>query len=412
MAKTSPGLTFGTSVTDWLEGINVSRLREARAEKARQVMRKHGIAALLATRADNCRYLTGIRGPEFLPQLWYVLFFAEGDPVVFAHAGWHRQMPDQAPWIKNWRIARAWLGGACGPEATREEAKLFAADIHQELQGRGLAGEKMAIIGFDGPAREALNELGITLVDAWPLMLEARAVKTGDEISCLKMVAAICDAAWHQVWQALRPGIRDADLSRLAIQALYEHGAETVPPMAVFSGPLTFERGFSRTGRIIQSGDLLYMPMCTIRYLGYSSCTYRTFIAGRKPNEKEKDWYKKLLERLDAVIAAIKPGATTADAARYFPAAQTWGYQDEAELLTVEIGHGIGLHNYEMPIINRQWSLKHPQVFQPGMTIAIEGSEGEPRIGGVRLENMVVVTKDGAEIMDHFPRDEILSSVG
>jgi Xaa-Pro aminopeptidase len=61
-----------------------------------------------------------------------------------------------------------------------------------------------------------------------------------------------------------------------------------------------------------------------------------------------------------------------------------------------------------MPIINRQWSFKYPQVFEEGMTIAVEGREGERRVGGVRLENMLVVTKDGAEIMDRFPRDEIL----
>ncbi len=78
-------------------------------------------------------------------------------------------------------------------------------------------------------------------------------------------------------------------------------------------------------------------------------------------------------------------------------------------MLTVEIGHGIGLHHlYDPPVINRQWSFKYPQVFEPGMVIAVESLEGEHGVGGARLENMLVVTKDGAEIIDHFPRDEIL----
>ena len=64
--------------------------------------------------------------------------------------------------------------------------------------------------------------------------------------------------------------------------------------------------------------------------------------------------------------------------------------------------------HYNYPVINRQWSLKYPQIIEEGMVIAYESLEGEHRVGGVRMENMVVVTKNGAEIMDFFPRDEIL----
>jgi len=408
MIKMSSKLTFGTDIADWQERIDVSRMRAERAEKARQAMRKHGIAALLATQGHDFRYLTGLRGADFMPQLYYVLFFAEGDPVVYVHSTWLHQLPDQAPWIKNWRVARAWLRGGPGPEATQDETQLFASEIRQELRERGLAGEKLAIIGFDGPAREALTALGITLIDGWPLMLEATATKTEDEINCLKTVAGICEAAWFKVWAALRPGMRDTDLSRIAIDAAYEAGADEVPPLGFYTGPLSFDRGFPRAGRIIQTGDLIYSSLCNIKYLGYVSCTYRTLIAGRKANKKEKDMYQVLLDRLDAVIDAIRPGATTADAARHFPPAAKWGYKEEAEVLTAEIGHGIGLFMYGPPIINRQWSLAHPQVFEPGMVLAVEGREGEFRAGGVRLENMIVITKDGPEIIDHMPRDHII----
>jgi len=408
MVKMAKKLTFGTEAADWQERINVSRMREERAERVRQLMRKNGIPAMLAPSSWNCRYLTGLTGPEFLPQLWYVLFFVEEDPVVFMHAGYHTQMPDQAPWIKNWRIGRSWLGGACGPEAVKEEVNLFASDVYQELKERGLTNEKLYIVGFDGLAREALSKLGITLVDGWSLMMEARAVKTVDEINCLKMVGAICEVGWYKVWETLRPGMRDTELSCIAMQALWEAGADGMPYIGVYSGPVAFDRGFHTPGRIIQTGDLVYLPLCSITYQGYRSCTYRTLIAGRNANDKEKEWYKKVLERVDAVIDAIKPGATTADAAKQFAPATTWGYSDEAEVLTSEIGHGIGLYKFELPIINRQWSLKYPQVFEPGMTIAVECRHGEFRVGAVRIENMTVLTKDGVEIMDHTPRDRIL----
>ena len=138
MVKMAAKLTFGTAIADWQERINVERMRTARAEKARQVLKKHGVAAIVAARPDNTRYLSGLRGAEFLPQLWYVLFFAEGDPVVYQHAGWYHNYPAEAPWIKHWRLARNWVNEGCGPEATEEEAKLFAEGIHRELAERKL----------------------------------------------------------------------------------------------------------------------------------------------------------------------------------------------------------------------------------------------------------------------------------
>jgi Xaa-Pro aminopeptidase len=321
-------------------------------------------------------------------------------------------MPDQAPWIKNWRIARAWLSGAPGPEASQHEAKIFANEIQQEIKERGLLGEPLGLGGFDATAREALTQVGIKkFVDTRSVMFETRSIKNEDEISCHKMVAAITDGVWFRVWEALRPGIPDTALCTIASAAAYEYGAETAVPGGWRTGPTTFDRGFHASSRILQVGDLVYGALCGNTYMGYRSCSYRTFIIGRKPNAKEKDWYKRLLERLNAIIDEIKPGATTADAAKHFPPVSSWGYKEEAEVLCSEIGHGVGLGpGYEMPIINRQWSFKYPQVLEEGMVIAIESREGETRVGGVRLEDVVVVTKNGAELIDYFPREEILEA--
>jgi len=411
MVRLASKLTFGPESADWQERINMERMRQQRVERARKIMRKNGIAVLLEANAQNIRYLTGLRGFNY-PMCRYVLFFVEYEPVMYEHDGYYHQMPDQAPWIKEWRPARSWLTGAPGLEACQDEAKQFAADIRGELERRGLLGERLGLGGFDGVAREALSAAGIkNIVDSRGTMLEARAIKNQDEISCLKMVASMVDGVWFRVWEKLKPGIRDSDLATIASAAGYEAGLESAVPGGWRTGPTTFDRGFHQSSRVIQVGDLVYGSYCGATYMGYGSCTYRTFIVGRKPSEKEKDWYKRLLDRINAIIEEIKPGRTTEDAARHFPPAATWGYKEEVEVLASEIGHGIGLGTstgYDMPIINRLWSFKHPQVFEEGMTIAVESREGETRVGGVRLENMLVVTKDGAEIMDHFPRDEIL----
>ena len=413
MVNFASKLTFGPAVADWQQRLNVERMRQYRMERARKIMRKNGIPVLLEAGGTNIRYLTALRGFAY-PMCRFVLFFAEHDPVMYEHNGYYHMMPDQAPWIKEWRPARSWLTGACGIEASQDEAKQFAADIKQELQSRGLLGEKLGLGGFDGIAREALNAVGIkNIVDSRATMLEARSIKNQDEIDCLKTAAAIVDVVWYRIWENLKPGIKDTDLATVASAAGYEYGAETAVPGGWRTGPNTFDRAFHQSSRIIQVSDLVYGSLCGLIYMGYGTCTYRSFIVGRKPTDKEKDWYKKVLDRINAIIEEIKPGKTTADAAKHFPPASTWGYKEEVELLASEIGHGIGLggggsSGYDMPIINRQWSLKFPQVFEEGMTIAVESREGERRVGGIRLENMLVVTKDGAEIMDRFPRDEIL----
>jgi Xaa-Pro aminopeptidase len=410
MVNFAARLTYGTGMADYQERINTTRMREERADKLKAVMKKKGVAACLLEREDNIRYATGLPGDAFMPGLRYCLFFAEHDPVIWEHAGRYERRGDW-PWVKpeNWRIARCWLGGVCGTEATLETAKLFATEVVQELENKGLEGEKLGVTALDGPSLRALGELGIQTFDAQALLFEARKVKTEDEINCLKMIAAITDQAWCKLYQAMKPGMRDIDLTAIGYHSMIEAGAEIGGVVPFFSGPSTFERGFAMTDRFIQPGDIVYGDITNFGYLGYKTCLYRTFIAGRKPNAKERDLYKRLLENQNSIIDSIKPGSTTLDAAKHFKAASTWGYNDEDRVFTIEIGHGIGLFLYEPPIINRLWSLKHPQTFEVGNVMAIESRDGEQGLG-VRLEDMIVVTEKGAELLSRFPRDEIITA--
>ena len=411
MVDMLPKLTFGPWIADWQDRINMERMRQHREARARQVMRKYEVAVILEGTPGNLRYLTSTRGFE-MPGCRYCLFFAEGDTIMYEHSGWYHQMPDQATWIKEWRPGRSWLAGSPGLGAIADEAKAYAADISMELEKRGLLKERVAVGGLDGFARQALIDAGVTnLVDNRNMLLEARAIKNEDEINCFRILSAIVDGMWWKVWENAKPGIRDNQLGAIAVAAGYEAGAEFAVPGGWRSGPMTFDRGFQTSSRILQFGDLLYGSLCGITYLGYGSCTYRSFIIGRKPTEREKDWYKQLMDVVDGVISEIKTGNTTADAAKHFPPASSWGYDEEVEVLCSEIGHGIGLGGrggYDMPIINRQWSFDHPQEFEEGMVIAVESRQGVQRVGGVRIEDMVVVTKDGPQLLDNFPRDELL----
>jgi Xaa-Pro aminopeptidase len=407
-------LHFGPTSNDVHEGIDLARMRTDRAARMRAVIKAHGIPALLVTGAENVRYAVGFWWSEFQLQAAYALFFAEHDPVVFAPAGSYHQMPDQAPWIPHWRIARSWMGGTVMAGAAEDEAKLFAEGIVAELTARGLGSEPLAVSEFDNRAIEALTSRGVEVRDGLPLLMESSRIKTRDEISCLMMVASISTSGFQQAFSSLRPGVLQSKVAKDVKRAVEDAGAE-FGASKVMAGPLGFERGISGSDRRLEYGDLAYVLTCGTSFLGYTACLYRQYVVGRAPTAQEKGWYTELRDRLDAVISELAPGRSTADAARHFAPASKFGYADEAELLTVEYAHGIGLVNvgsrfvhYNYPIINRQWSLQYPQEIEEGMVIAVEGIEGIHRQGGVRTESMVVVTADGPRLIDHFPRDEIL----
>ena len=161
------------------------------------------------------------------------------------------------------------------------------------------------------------------------------------------------------------------------------------------------------TDRIVDAGDLVVVNTCGTTFAGYRVCVYRSFILGRKPNAKERDFYARCYDRVYGIIDRMKPGNTTADAAKALLPSNTWGYREEQSLLVAEVGHGIGM-TYEEPVISRIWSFDHPQVLEPGMVIAVECREGEWGYGGVRLEEMVLITETGNRILSTYPSEEII----
>jgi Xaa-Pro dipeptidase len=410
----SPRLHFGPVNSDRVQGIDTQRMLRERQERMRTVMQEHGIAALLLTGAENVRYLTGFWWSEFQRGAGYAMFLADHPPIVFAPAGSLQQMPDLAPWISEWRPAISWMDGVATPEACFSQATRFANQVREELEQYGLSSETLATSEISELGIECLSRAGINTVPGIRLLLESAMIKTVDEVNCLKMAASLSVSGFEAVRMNLRAGMTQSQVARIGRRAIEDAGAE-VAATAIMSGPQGFERSVSSLDRRIEFGDLAFALTCGTSFMGYSACLYRQFIVGRKPTGIETSMYSKLRDRLDAAISAMKPGASTADVAKLLAPASDWGYGSETECFSVELGHGVGLVNagsrsihYNPPIITREWSLEHPEEIKEGMVIAIEGIEGEHRVRGVRLENMVVIGKDGAELIDHYPREAIM----
>ena len=409
---------WGAEAIDWEERVNMPRMREERAARARAKMKEYGFPVMLLTDGANRRYTTGISAgilSERLPgAAGQTIVFAEKkleDTVDYCLEGnLTRQARFHSPWIKPENIRTCFsMEPHMGHEVIKEHAERQAKAIAQVLREEGLGEEQLAYDSSFPPLMAALENEGIKLVAAWDVLQEARTVKTEDEVNCMRIGGIIADAGWGAMFKELRPGITERELAGKMAAAVFEKQQGGNPVISLRSGPNTAPNWLSHspTDRVIEAGDLVICDMIGCGYSGYNSCYYRTWKCGTKPNEKEKDLYKRVYEWLYAAAEEIKPGKTTADAAKKWPTCDHWGYAEEYECWSNALGHGQGLSGYEYPRIGRCCSIDHPQLIEKGMVIALETWDGEDFVGGVRLENMGVVTDNGWENLYQWPDEEI-----
>jgi Xaa-Pro dipeptidase len=142
--------------------------------------------------------------------------------------------------------------------------------------------------------------------------------------------------------------------------------------------------------------------------MGYRTCYYRTFAVG-SASKALIDAYKRCRYYLDAAIALIKPGATTGEVVQVWPKAQEFGFPDEEAAFALQFGHGVGLTIWEKPVFSRLVSIDHPEVIEEGMVFALEtfwpSSDGW---SAARIEEQLVVTKTGCEVITRFPAEDLL----
>jgi Xaa-Pro aminopeptidase len=374
--------------------------------KTKQYLKKHGIAAALLMRPENIRYANGTYMMNFIDRIHYTLAFAEHEPIRYCTDGPEsNKIP--SPWLTEIRQSIQWAQQSCGPDATARDAKLFAAEIKRELKERGLDKEKLGIDEIDEPGRQALVDAGLELVNVMPAMLEARAVKTADEIACMHMVASLCDSAHWDMYKALQPGKKDSDIRAIGYESLIRNGAEEIADVLVTSGGTIGGVSMDRD-RLIQPGDMVTVDIVRATYLGYCSCYYRNYLVGLKPTQAQLDIQKKSYERVYSVIDGIKPGVSTGDLAEKWSTAAEKGLSSDRTLWCDDLMHGMGLWLYEYPVCNRIWSIEHPQILEKGMCMAVEAMEYDPLIGRTKLEEMIVVTENGCEVLSRIPAQDIM----
>ncbi len=404
---------FGMVGVDWQQRINWDRLRTYRLDRARERMKAAGLSALVLMYDENIRYVTSTLTPGWCrlkPGLRYAMLCGDDPPVLFEQGDIGAQIQRHSPWIppENVRYSYAWIKGAAGPASAQQVGK-FTKALLQEMKKSNVAGGKVGIDFVDINIIKAFDEAGIDWTDGMSPMMDARAVKNVDEQECFRIVGAIGDAAHWETMKFLRPGVTENQVTAHIMKFLYDiPGVEDVEDVIVSSGPNTWPNWRNFSDRIIKPGDIVFMDLAALTWNGYKSCYYRTYCVGAEPSEKQKEIYATALEWLYKAINEVKPGATTRDIAAVWPSAkEVWGYEEEDQAAANLWGHGLGLAQYDPPVISRIWSLDHPIEILEGMTFALETQHGLPFKWGVRIEEMLIVHSDHTEIVSNFPVEQI-----
>jgi Xaa-Pro dipeptidase len=256
----------------------------------------------------------------------------------------------------------------------------------------------------------AFEKVGIKVVDGLGVIHSARSIKSQDEIELYRIAASIADSVHYEAMKILRPGLTENQVMAHLYKYAYSFpNVDNIVTIIVSSGPNTWPNYRNFTDRVIEYGDLVLIDV-VIAYNGYHTCVYRTYSIGKQPTSEQKDYYQIALDWLYKAINVVKPGVTTKDIAEQWPSAKdVWGYREEEEAAANLWGHGLGLSHYDIPLISRINSLQFPYEIKENMTLALETQHGKLFKWGVRIEQMLVVTSTGVEVLNKIPVDEIIT---
>ena len=399
---------LGTMGVDFEERVDYRRMHRYRLGRAQAALEASDLGALLLFDDNNIRYVTSTKIGEWARDKLsrWALLIRGGEPILwdFGSAAVHHKL--YSPWLKpeNCKAGLVGLRGTVDPAFGL--MKHHAEEMASILKAAGVAKMPIGVDIIEPPMMFELEKAGLKVKDGQQVMLEAREVKSADEIALLNRAAAMVDGAYQLIDEKLKPGVRENDIVALVNEFLYRHGSDDVEAINAISGERCNPHPHNFTDRMVRPGDQVFFDILQ-SFMGYRTCYYRTFNVGRA-TPAQRDAYKKCREWLDKAIELIKPGVTTDKVCSVWPKAPEFGFPDELAAFGLQFGHGLGLNLHERPIISRVVSLDHPTVIKEGMVFALEtycpATDG---YSAARIEEEVAVTNKGHTIISLFPAEEL-----
>jgi Xaa-Pro dipeptidase len=400
----------GVMGVDWENRVDFERLRQYRLARVRTMLDEFDLGAVLLFETSNIRYATAtqIGYWAFNKGERFALVTREGRPKIWDFGSAAKAHRLQLPHLYDTRNSvggNTGLQGAIGPE-TGLHARAVA-EIQEALREAGADGQKLGVDLAETAVFLALQAAGIQVVDGQQAMMRAREIKSQDEIVLLTQACAMVDGVYQDIFEMLKPGVRESDVVGMAHARLFGMGSEFVEAINSIAGERCSPHPHVFSDRLIRPGDQAYFDIIHV-FNGYRTCYYRTFVVGRA-TQAQRDAFKRSREWMDAAIDLVRPGASTDQIAKVWPQAEEFGFDDEMDAFGLQFGHGVGVGLHERPIISRLNSLDSPVEIQEGMLFALEtyAPAGDGR-SAARIEEELVVTADGCKVITLFPCEELM----
>jgi len=386
--------------------IDFRALNRYRLGRIRQKMAEDDVVLCLLSNPLSLRYAADIRQFSTFQARVPVMYLAVSvDGPVIVYGGFAEIQPDTSGVIDEVRMGRdltVFQGGASIADDMRE----FRNDIRALVEAGGGTGSRIAIENMSPMVTRSLIEGGFEVIDAQLVMENARRIKSPQEIECMNWSIAVAEHGMAKMHDVLRPGIRENQLWALLNYVNVANDGEWHDSRQLTSGPRTNPFLREASDRAIENGDLVAFDTDMIGPFGYCADISRTFHCGPgKPSDEQRDLYQRALDQLRHNMALIRPGVSFAEI-RAGAQVAARGYRSIDLIM-----HGIGMSD-ELPIIRRRECYRETPpdgVIETGMALCVEaycGREGGPQ--GVKLEEQVLVTDTGFEVLTRYPFEESL----
>jgi Xaa-Pro dipeptidase len=393
---------------DYEYRVDFDRLRRYRLGRAQAALDASDCGAFLLFDFYNIRYTTQtwIGGALGDKMIRYALLLRDREPILWDFGSAVRHHKLHSGWLPEDNCRPGFLGfrGAVAPEAGL--MRTAVSEIKSLLVDAGVADAPVGLDIVEPPFLFEMQRQGLRVADAQQGMLDARVIKSADEIMLLNQAAAMVDGVYQDIVEALKPGIRENEIVALANKRLYELGSDQVEAINAISGERCNPHPHNFTDRIIRPGEQAFFDIIH-SFNGYRTCYYRTFAVG-SATTAQRDAYAQARDWMDRTIEAIRPGVSSDEIARLLPRAQNFGFENELAAFGLQFAHGLGLGLHERPIISRLNSFDAPVELAEGMVFALEtycpASDG---FSAARIEEEIVVTADGPRVLTLFPAQDL-----